>query len=248
MTFTLFPAIDIQDGQCVRLIRGEMRSARIFGNDPAAQAKAWQKAGFEWIHVVDLNGAFAGHAVNYEAVTEILRAVSIPVQLGGGIRDRRQVERWMEAGVSRVILGTAAAKNPHLVMDMAAAFPGKVAVGIDAKNFRVAVEGWAETVDTTAAELAGMYAGVGVDTIFFTDVGRDGTGQGINIEQTLQVAAAAPDVPVVASGGLDSLDDIRACMATGKIAGAICGRSLYEGRIEPKAALAVARNGAGTSA
>lgn len=246
MSFTLYPAIDLKDGQCVRLIRGEMRSARIFGNDPAAQARAWQKAGFAWIHVVDLNGAFAGEPVNYEAVTEILAAVTIPVQLGGGIRDRRQVERWIEAGVSRVILGTVAARNPHLVMDMAAAYPGKIAVGIDAKEFRVAVEGWAETIDIDAAELAGMYAGAGVDAIFFTDVGRDGTGAGINIEQTLRVAAAAPDLPIVASGGLASLDDIRACMATGKIAGAICGRALYEGRIDPKEALALARSGAGT--
>lgn len=241
MAFTLYPAIDLKDGKCVRLVRGEMRSAKIFGNDPAAQARAWQQAGFEWIHVVDLNGAFAGEPVNYEAVKDILGAVSVPIQLGGGIRDRRQVERWIEAGVKRVILGTVAAKNPHLVMDMAAAYPGQIAVGIDAKDFRVAIQGWAETVDMDAAELAAMYADAGVDTIFFTDVGRDGTGQGLNIEQTLKVAAAAPKVRVVASGGLSSLEDIRGCMATGRIAGAICGRALYEGLISPKEALALAK-------
>lgn len=243
MSFTLYPAIDLKDGKCVRLVRGEMKSAKIFGLDPAAQAVAWQTAGFEWIHVVDLNGAFAGEPVNYGAVSEILKSVSVPIQLGGGIRDRRQVERWIEAGVARVILGTVAAKNPHLVMDMAAAFPGKIAVGIDAKSFRVAVEGWTETSDIDAAELSAMYADAGVDAIIFTDVGRDGTGQGLNIEQTLRVAAAAPHVPVIASGGLASLDDIKACMATGRIAGAICGRALYEGRFSPKEALALARGG-----
>lgn len=241
MAFTLYPAIDLKDGKCVRLVRGEMNSARVFGLDPAAQAVAWQTAGFAWIHVVDLNGAFAGEPVNYEAVKAILAAVSVPIQLGGGIRDRRQVERWLEAGVKRVILGTVAAKNPHLVMDMAAAFPGQVAVGIDARDFRVAIEGWAETTDMDAAELAALYADAGIDTMFFTDVGRDGTGQGLNIEQTLKIAAAAPKLSVVASGGLASLDDIAACIASRKIAGAICGRALYEGRFSPKEALAAAR-------
>ncbi len=240
--FTLYPAIDLKDGQCVRLVRGEMESATVFNADPGAQAAAWRDAGFEWIHVVDLNGAFEGRPVNLDAVRAILKSATVPVQLGGGIRDRRQIEAWLEAGVSRVILGTVAARNPHLVKEMAAAFPGRIAVGIDAKGFKVAVEGWAETSDLDAAELAGRYADAGVAAIIFTDVGRDGTGTGLNIEQTLKVADAAPGVPVVASGGLGSLDDIRACLAAeGRIAGVICGRALYDGRIAPAEALALAK-------
>ena len=242
--FTLYPAIDLKDGKCVRLVRGEMDSATVFNLNPGAQATAWQFAGFNWIHVVDLNGAFQGQPVNMDAVQAILDAVDVPVQLGGGIRDRRQVERWLEAGVARVILGTVAARNPHLVKDLALAFPGRIAVGIDAKDFKVAVEGWAETSELDAADLAARYRDAGVAAIIFTDVGRDGTGTGLNIDQTLRVAAAAPEVPVIASGGLASLDDISACIATGKIAGIICGRALYDGSISPKSALALA-NAAG---
>ncbi|BCW87040.1 1-(5-phosphoribosyl)-5-[(5-phosphoribosylamino)methylideneamino] imidazole-4-carboxamide isomerase [Alphaproteobacteria bacterium SO-S41] len=241
MSFTLYPAIDLKDGQCVRLVRGDMLTATVFELKPAAQAAAWQAAGFEWLHVVDLNGAFAGRAVNGEAVQAILKAVSLPVQLGGGIRDRRQIEFWLDAGVSRVILGTVAAHNPRLVQEMALAFPGKIAVGIDAKNFKVAVEGWAEESELDAAELAAKFQDAGVAAIIFTDVGRDGTGTGLNIEQTLRVARAVPGTPVIASGGLGSLDDIRASIATGEIAGAICGRALYDGRISPREALNLAR-------
>ena len=243
--FTLYPAIDLKDGQCVRLVRGEMASATVFNASPGAQAAAWQQAGFAWIHVVDLNGAFEGRPVNRQAVRDILGAVDVPVQLGGGIRDRRQIEAWLEAGISRVILGTIAARNPHLVKDMALAFPGRIAVGIDAKDFRVAVQGWAEDSELDAAELAARYQGAGVAALIFTDIGRDGTGQGLNVEQTLRVAKAAPGVPVIASGGLGSLDDIRACRATaGAIGGVICGRALYDGRVNPREALTLSRQGA----
>jgi len=243
MSFTLYPAIDLKDGQCVRLVKGDMLSATVFSLKPGKQAAAWQAAGFEWIHVVDLNGAFEGQPVNYAAVTEILSAVKVPVQLGGGIRDRRQIERWIEAGVTRVILGTVAARNPHLVMDMACAYPGKIAVGIDAKDFKVAVQGWAEDTHMDAGELASRYRDAGVAAIIFTDVGRDGTGQGINIEQTARVVAAAEGVPVIASGGLAGLGDVEACMATPGITGVICGRALYDGKLSPREALALARGG-----
>jgi phosphoribosylformimino-5-aminoimidazole carboxamide ribotide isomerase len=243
MAFTLYPAIDLKDGQCVRLVRGEMDSATVFSLEPAAQARVWQQAGFEWIHVVDLNGAFQGRPVNREAVRAILSAVTIPVQLGGGIRERRQIEAWLDEGVSRVILGTIAATNPRLVKEMALAYPGRIAVGIDARDFKVAVEGWAETTDLSAADLAARYADAGVAAIIFTDVGRDGTGQGLNIDQTLKVSEACPGVQVIASGGLASLDEIRACMSTTAIDGAICGRALYDGRIKPAEALALVRGG-----
>lgn len=243
MSFTLYPAIDLKDGSCVRLVQGDMLSATVFSLQPGKQAGAWQAAGFEWIHVVDLNGAFEGQPVNYEAVSDILAAVNVPVQLGGGIRDRHQVERWIEAGVARVILGTVAARNPQLVMDLASAFPGQVAVGIDAKNFNVAVQGWAEDTHMDAGELASRYRDAGVAAIIFTDVGRDGTGQGINIEQTARIVAAAEGVPVIASGGLAGLEDVRACMATPGITGVICGRALYDGKLSPREALKLARGG-----
>lgn len=241
MSFTLYPAIDLKDGQCVRLVKGDMLSATVFSLKPGKQAAAWAAAGFNWIHVVDLNGAFEGQPVNYEAVGDILAAVSVPVQLGGGIRDRRQVERWIEAGVTRVILGTVAARNPHLVKDMACAFPDKIAVGIDAKDFKVAVQGWAEDTHMDAGELASRYRDAGVAAIIFTDVGRDGTGQGINIEQTARIVAAAEGVPVIASGGLAGLGDIEACMATPGITGVICGRALYDGKLSPREALKLTR-------
>ncbi len=243
MSFTLYPAIDLKDGQCVRLVKGDMLTATVFSLKPGKQAAAWQTAGFEWIHVVDLNGAFEGQPVNYEAVTDILAAVNVPVQLGGGIRDRRQIERWIEAGVERVILGTIAARNPHLVKDMAGAFPGRIAVGIDAKDFRVAVQGWAEDAHMDAADLASRYRDAGVAAIIFTDVGRDGTGEGINIEQTARVVAAASGVPVIASGGLGGLKDVEACMAAPGITGVICGRALYDGKLSPRDALKLARGG-----
>jgi phosphoribosylformimino-5-aminoimidazole carboxamide ribotide isomerase len=243
MSFTLYPAIDLKDGRCVRLVQGDMLTATVFDLAPGIQASAWQQAGFGWIHVVDLNGAFAGQPVNAAAVKDILAAVQVPVQLGGGIRDRASIERWLDAGVARVILGTVAARNPRLVREMAAAFPGRIAVGIDARDFRVAVEGWANTSDLDAGELAARYADAGVAAIIFTDVGRDGTGQGLNIEQTLRIAAAAPHVPVIASGGLGSLADIEAAKATGRISGCILGRALYDGRISPANALKIARAG-----
>lgn len=241
MGFTLYPAIDLKDGRCVRLVRGEMDTATVFSKVPGDQAKAWQTAGFEWVHVVDLNGAVEGRAVNQVAVAEILKSVSVPIQLGGGIRTRRQVEGWIEAGVARVILGTIAARNPHLVADMAGAFPGRIAVGIDARDFKVATEGWAETSDLAADELAKRYADAGVAAIIFTDISRDGTGQGLNIDQTLRIARAAPHVPVIASGGLGGIADVEACLATNEISGAILGRALYDGRIDPRAALDLAR-------
>jgi phosphoribosylformimino-5-aminoimidazole carboxamide ribotide isomerase len=243
MGFTLYPAIDLKDGKCVRLVRGEMDSATVFSLEPADQARAWQQAGFEWIHVVDLNGAFEGRPVNRDAVRSILSAVTIPVQLGGGIRERRQIETWLEEGVSRVILGTIAATSPQLVKEMALAYPGRIAVGIDAKDFKVAVEGWGETTDLSAAELASRYADAGVAAIIFTDVGRDGTGHGLNINQTLEVAEACPGVQVIASGGLAGLDEIRTCMSTTAIDGAVIGRALYDGRIKPEEALALTRGG-----
>ncbi|MBI1237978.1 MAG: 1-(5-phosphoribosyl)-5-[(5-phosphoribosylamino)methylideneamino]imidazole-4-carboxamide isomerase [Alphaproteobacteria bacterium] len=239
--FTIYPAIDLKDGQCVRLVRGEMESATIFNADPGAQARSWERTGFTWLHVVDLNGAFEGRAVNAEAVSAILKNTSAKVQLGGGIRSRADIERWLEAGITRVILGTIAVKDPDLVRQAAKDFPGRIAVGIDAKAGKVAVQGWAEGTDIAARDLARGFADAGVAAIIYTDVGRDGTGQGLNIAETLRVAEAARPVPVIASGGLAGLDDIRACLMTkGVIQGVIAGRALYDGRLDPAAALALA--------
>jgi phosphoribosylformimino-5-aminoimidazole carboxamide ribotide isomerase len=228
----LYPAIDLKDGQCVRLLRGEMNSATVFGADPAAQAQAFADAGCQWLHIVDLNGAFAGRMVNGAAVEAILAAVRVPVQLGGGIRDRAAIDGWLEKGVARVILGTVALRDPDLVRAAARAHPGRVAVGIDARDGRVAVEGWAETSDTLAVDLARRFEDAGVAAIIYTDIDRDGAMQGPNVAATAALAKAV-SIPVIASGGIASLDDLRALKASGvPLDGAISGRALYEGRID----------------
>ncbi|MDF3605532.1 1-(5-phosphoribosyl)-5-[(5-phosphoribosylamino)methylideneamino]imidazole-4-carboxamide isomerase [Paracoccus sp. DMF-8] len=227
----LYPAIDLKDGNCVRLLRGEMDAATVFGNDPAAQARAFQDAGAEWIHLVDLNGAFAGHPVNADAVQAILAAITVPAQLGGGIRDMATIEAWIDRGLARVILGTVAVENPALVTEAALAFPGKIAVGIDARAGRVATRGWAEETDVTATDLARRFEDAGVAAIIYTDIDRDGAMQGPNISAT-EALARAVNIPVIASGGVSSLDDLRALRATGVIAGAISGRALYDGAID----------------
>ncbi|WP_026438675.1 1-(5-phosphoribosyl)-5-[(5-phosphoribosylamino)methylideneamino]imidazole-4-carboxamide isomerase [Acidocella facilis] len=241
MTLTLYPAIDLKDGNCVRLQRGEMDQATVFGTDPGAQAAAWQAAGFGWVHVVDLNGAFAGKTENREAVESILQSVSVPVQLGGGLRDMAGIAAWLEAGISRVILGSAAAKNPALVREAAKAFPGRVAVGIDAKGGMVATEGWAETSDLPATELAQRFEDAGIAAIIYTDIARDGMKTGLNLEETIALAKAV-SVPVIASGGVASVADIIALKAAAaqqpNLNGSILGRALYDGSLSPKEALA----------
>ncbi len=241
MTLTLYPAIDLKDGACVRLLRGEMDQATVFGTDPGAQAAAWQQAGFHWVHVVDLNGAFAGKPVNEAAVKSILANVTIPVQLGGGIRTLAQMEAWLEAGITRVILGSAAAKNPELVREGAKLFPGRVAVGIDAKGGMVATEGWAETSDIPATELARRFEDAGIAAIIYTDIARDGMKTGLNIAETKALAAAVR-LPVIASGGVASVADIIALKAASaqqpNLEGSILGRALYDGSLTPREALA----------
>ncbi len=228
----LYPAIDLKDGKCVRLLRGEMSAATVFGEDPAAQARAFEEAGCRWLHLVDLNGAFAGEPVNGAAVEAILAAISVPVQLGGGIRDRATIENWLERGVARVILGTAAVRNPALVREAAHAHPGRIAVGIDARAGRVAVEGWAETTDMKAEDLARSFEDAGVAAIIYTDIDRDGAMEGPNVEATAALARAV-SIPVIASGGVSSLDDLRALKASGApLDGVISGRALYEGKID----------------
>ena len=238
---TLYPAIDLKDGACVRLRRGEMADATVYSDDPGAQAKAWQAAGFAWLHVVDLNGAFAGRSVNAEAVAAILANATIPVQLGGGIRDMAGVERWLQAGVRRVILGSAAAKNPGLVRAACRAHPGRVAVGIDARDGYVAVEGWAQTSELRALELALRFEDAGVAAIIYTDISRDGMLGGLNLEATLDIACQI-STPVIASGGVGGIEDLaelklRAAGAGGVIDGVIVGRALYDGRVDPAEAL-----------
>ncbi len=234
----LYPAIDLKDGQCVRLLRGEMEAATVFNDDPAAQARAFQDAGCEWIHLVDLNGAFAGEPVNGAAVEAILAAIDVPAQLGGGIRDMATIEGWIEKGLSRVILGTVAVENPDLVREAARAFPGKVAVGIDARNGRVATKGWAEETDVMVTDLAKSFEDAGVSAIIYTDINRDGAMQGPNVEATAALARAV-SIPVIASGGVSSLDDLIALRDCGaSLNGAISGRALYDGAIDLKAALA----------
>ena len=231
MNFTLYPAIDLKDGQCVRLLRGEMDQATVFSDSPADQAKAFREAGFTHLHVVDLNGAFEGKAVNRDAVEAILKATDAPVQLGGGIRTRAQIDAWLEAGISRVILGTAALRDPELVKEAARALPGQVVVGIDAKHGMVAVEGWAETSDMKATELAKAFEGCGVAAIVATDIGRDGLKTGVNVPFTAELANTV-SIPIIASGGVASVDDIRALIAAdAPIAGSILGRALYDGDI-----------------
>jgi len=233
----LYPAIDLKDGQCVRLLRGAMEAATVFNDDPSAQARAFAAAGCRWLHLVDLNGAFAGAPVNGAAVESILAAVDIPVQLGGGIRDRATLETWLEKGVARVILGTVAVRDPALVRRAAAAHPGRVAVGIDARAGRVAVDGWAETTDIPATKLARRFEDAGVAAIIHTDIDRDGALRGPNIVATAALARAV-SIPVIASGGVSSMADLSALKACGApLDGVITGRALYDGRIDPTEAV-----------
>lgn len=232
----LYPAIDLKDGQAVRLLRGEMAAATVFDSDPAARARAFAEAGAEWLHLVDLDGAFAGAPRNAQAVEAILKAVTIPVQLGGGIRDRATVERWLAAGVARVILGTVAVEQPDLVREVARAHPGRIAVGIDAREGRVATRGWVEETGAMATDLARAFEDAGIAAIIYTDIARDGAMGGPNIEATAALARAV-SVPVIASGGVASLTDLLALRATGAVAGAIVGRALYDGAVDLRAAL-----------
>ncbi len=234
----LYPAIDLKDGQCVRLLRGEMEAATVFNDNPAAQAKAFEEAGCEWIHLVDLNGAFAGEPVN-AAVEAILAAINVPAQLGGGIRDMATIEAWLSKGLARVILGTVAVENPDLVREAAKAFPGQVAVGIDARGGKVATKGWAEETDVEVTDLAKSFEDAGVAAIIYTDIMRDGAMQGPNVEATAALARAV-SIPVIASGGVSSIADLEALKACGAaLNGAISGRALYDGAIDLKEALKV---------
>ncbi|MDZ5697392.1 1-(5-phosphoribosyl)-5-[(5-phosphoribosylamino)methylideneamino]imidazole-4-carboxamide isomerase [Chelativorans sp. M5D2P16] len=234
----LFPAIDLKDGECVRLRLGEMSEATVYNRNPAAQAKVFEDEGFEWLHVVDLNGAFAGESRNGVAVEAILRATKNPVQLGGGIRSLAQIEAWLDKGLARVILGTVAVRDPALVYEACRKFPGRIAVGIDARGGKVAVEGWAETSDLSATELARRFEGAGVAAIIYTDIDRDGVLTGINWEATIALAEAV-SIPVIASGGLASMVDIERMTRpdAAKLKGAISGRALYDGRIHAREAL-----------
>lgn len=233
----LYPAIDLKDGQAVRLLRGEMDAATVFNDDPAAQARAFQDEGCQWLHLVDLNGAFAGKPVNGAAVEAILSETSVPTQLGGGIRDMATIEMWLAKGLTRVILGTVAVEDPDLVREAAKAFPGHVAVGLDARNGFVATRGWAEETDVQVTDLAKSFEDVGVAAIIYTDIDRDGAMQGPNITATAALAKAT-SIPVIASGGVSSLDDLVALRDAGGISGAISGRALYDGVLDLKAALA----------
>ena len=238
MTQILFPAIDLKDGECVRLKLGDMDQATVYNTDPGAQAKTFEDQGFKWLHVVDLNGAFEGETVNGAAVEAILSATKNPVQLGGGIRTLDHIEHWLSKGLARVILGTVAVRDPAMVVEACRQFPGKVAVGIDAKGGKVAVEGWAEASELGVIELAQKFEGAGVTAIIYTDIDRDGILTGINWEKTIELAEAI-SIPVIASGGLASLDDVRRmiqpdCM---KLEGAITGRALYDGRLDAQEAL-----------
>ncbi|MDR6769388.1 1-(5-phosphoribosyl)-5-[(5-phosphoribosylamino)methylideneamino]imidazole-4-carboxamide isomerase [Azospirillum sp. BE72] len=236
----IYPAIDLKDGACVRLLRGEMSQATVFNTDPGEQARLFQSQGFEWLHLVDLNGAFEGKPVNGAAVESILKSVTIPVQLGGGIRDLNTIGMWLEKGVSRVILGTVALRDPDLVKTACREFPGKVAVGIDAREGYVAVAGWAETSDIKALDLALKFEDCGVAAIIYTDINRDGAMGGVNVESTSDLAYHLT-TPVIASGGVSSIDDLKALKIEedAGIEGVICGRALYDGRIDPKEALAL---------
>ena len=237
----LFPAIDLKDGRCVRLKRGEMESATVFNDDPAAQARAFAEAGFKWLHCVDLNGAFEGHSVNAEAISRIRAAINLPIQLGGGIRDMAGIEFWLQAGITRVILGTVALTNPALVKEAARAFPGRVVVGADAKGGRIATQGWAETTDLTPAELGERFEDAGVAAILFTDVDRDGLLRGVNVPATVALARSV-GIPVIASGGVSGMGDIEALLGAGEpnIEGVVIGRALYDGRIDAAEALRLA--------
>jgi phosphoribosylformimino-5-aminoimidazole carboxamide ribotide isomerase len=239
----LFPAIDLKNGQCVRLEQGDMARATVFNLDPAAQAASFAAQGFEYLHVVDLDGAFAGQPMNAYAVEAMLKAVTMPVQLGGGIRDLKTIEAWLEKGVARVIIGTAAVRDPELVKNAARKFPGRVAVGLDARDGKVAVQGWAETSQMTVLEIAVRFEDAGVAAIIFTDIARDGLLKGLNLDATLALADRI-SIPVIASGGLASIEDVEAMLTprAQKLAGAIAGRALYDGRLDPSAALALIRD------
>jgi phosphoribosylformimino-5-aminoimidazole carboxamide ribotide isomerase len=239
----LFPAIDLKNGQCVRREQGDMARATVFNLDPAAQAKSFAAQGFEYLHVVDLDGAFAGKPMNAHAVEAMLKAVTMPVQLGGGIRDLGTVEAWLGKGIARVIIGTAAVRDPDFVKQAARTFPGRVAVGLDARAGKVAVEGWAETSEITALEIARRFEDAGVAAIIFTDIARDGLLKGLNLDATIALADRI-SVPVIASGGLASIEDVRAMLAprASRLAGAIAGRALYDGRLDPSAALELIRH------
>ncbi len=236
----LFPAIDLKDGDCVRLERGEMERATVFNKDPAAQARSFAEQGFAWLHIVDLDGAFAGRSVNAGAVGAILAAIDIPVQLGGGIRDMATIDAWLARGVARIILGTAAVRDPNLVRAACQQNPGRIAVGIDARGGKVAVEGWAATSELTAIDLAKRFEDAGVAAIIYTDIDRDGVFAGLNFDATLALADAV-SIPIIASGGLASLADVERLTEPRyhKLAGAIAGRALYDGRLDPAAALRV---------
>jgi phosphoribosylformimino-5-aminoimidazole carboxamide ribotide isomerase len=236
----LFPAIDLKDGKCVRLQLGDMNAATVFNDDPAAQAQAFERQGFKYLHIVDLNGAFAGKPVNASAVEAILRAITMPAQLGGGIRDLATIETWLARGIRRVILGTAAVRDPGLVREACKNFPGRIAVGIDAKGGKVAVEGWAETSELSAIDLARRFEDVGVAAIVYTDIERDGVLKGLNLPSTAELARATR-IPVVASGGLASIEDVKALLTPeySMLEGAITGRALYDGRLDAREALAL---------
>jgi phosphoribosylformimino-5-aminoimidazole carboxamide ribotide isomerase len=236
----LFPAIDLKNGQCVRLQQGDMARATVFNLDPAAQAATFERQGFEYLHIVDLDGAFAGKPQNADAVEGILKTVKMPVQLGGGIRDMATLEAWLGKGIARVIIGTAAVRDPSFVKEAAKKYPGRVAVGLDARDGKVAVEGWAETSTVTALEIAQRFEDAGVAAIIFTDIARDGLLKGLNLDATIALAEAI-SIPVIASGGLASIDDVKALLTprAKKLEGAISGRALYDGRIDPAEALAL---------
>jgi phosphoribosylformimino-5-aminoimidazole carboxamide ribotide isomerase len=242
-TVILFPAIDLKNGQCVRLEQGDMARATVFNLDPAAQARSFASQGFEYLHVVDLDGAFAGKPMNAQAVESMLKAVTMPVQLGGGIRDIATIEAWLGKGIARVIIGTAAVRDPALVKEAAKAFPGRVAVGLDARDGKVAVEGWAETSQVTVLEIAQRFEDAGVAAIIFTDIARDGLLKGLNLDATIALAERI-SIPVIASGGFASIDDVKAILEprAKKLAGAIAGRALYDGRLDPAAALALIKS------
>jgi phosphoribosylformimino-5-aminoimidazole carboxamide ribotide isomerase len=239
-TLIIFPAIDLKNGECVRLVRGDMSQATVFNDDPAAQARLFENHGFDHLHVVDLDGAFAGKPMNAQAVEKILGAVKMSVQLGGGIRDMKTVSGWLEKGVARVIIGTAAVRDPDFVREAARLYPSRIAVGVDARDGRVAVDGWAKTSDVSALELGRRFEDVGVAAIIYTDIARDGVLKGLNIEATLALAEAV-SIPVIASGGLASIDDVRRLLAPdcARLAGAVAGRALYDGRLNPAEAIAM---------
>jgi phosphoribosylformimino-5-aminoimidazole carboxamide ribotide isomerase len=238
----LFPAIDLKNGMCVRLEQGDMARATVFGMDPAAQARSFEAQGFEYLHVVDLDGAFAGKPMNAHAVETMLSSVKVPIQLGGGIRDLTTIEAWLVKGIARVIIGTAAVRDPALVRDAAKRFSGQVAVGLDAREGKVAVEGWAETSQVTVLDIARRFEDAGVAAIIFTDIARDGLLKGLNLDATVALAESI-SIPVIASGGLASIDDVKALLAprARKLAGAISGRALYDGRLDPTDAMALIR-------